>query len=1050
MDNYFSLSFKENNIKEAQTSSGEIRGPSVDQLISAFHNMSGRGAPVIYDDIGFNKMDYGSPLVSVMLSKAPGNSLSIQLAVSALRLLYKYKKTQIPYYDQMVVGIQQLINQVKGQANIPQQGASPNKVLARGSNVYGSLLYYIPNLGRKLGIIRKAVEEAMSVQKDFRESWKIFGAASREGIDIYAVVPKYLEVVKAKLAAYGYDVSEMISSAPAQATGVTSTIPISTGKPAILNVEIKEGNLFINLGMFDRNFVDFAKTLPPNQRTYDSVTKIWGFKQPSKQVVEQMIQVLDTNFNTQKLKDILGQFQEKAKEEVKPGEQKSVKLRVRNIVKNTNGKWHVAFGFFRRGTKEGEMIKEIIKFMFPAYGQDGHRFVGVVPHESSPRDPSEEATIDEPKHATGYSEYLVRGDYNQYRQFSGVLEKYGFDNSEFNKIISELIYQQIVDVTRVEGDLEGFQSERNAVDHSGRKRIIKVNNIAVFDKALDGYKKKVLKDGKEIDFELYDLQKDGVAFLYGRNSALLGDATGVGKSLQLIVAADLRMHNQGGKTIVITLNSIQQQWVDEIKRFAKYNPEDVSVDPLNLSTWTVLTYTDFQVPRTREVNTRSIQSYVSQGQITCLLLDECQNIKNSGSIEEVEDRQKDGSIVKKKMLKGTARTAYIHSLVNFTDETTGQVHKIPHVWGASATIVANRPIDVYNQLRAVNHPLGRLGYKSFAKEFGAMVQGRFGLEDADVSEQVKAANKLKEWLINFKVFAAKTKEDIRKDMPQNIVENVPIEIDMDKLYQCINDKIEDYKKPDLPISIMIATRDCLASAKAMHSAHLAVDILRSGRKVMVFTAFRDAAMKIQYALQFILDNLGQGGKVLSILGGMKQTTKNEVIKEFKNPNSKIRALVLGIAAGGTGLDFPNVVEDVIENDFDWTPASTEQMRGRAHRISSMKPIKTKSIVAKDTPDEKFKAKVDNKIKIADIITKLTKEQVELFNRGKTRDDSRLKQIEQDLIKAVREQIEDEESDTSFQNEMAHDILEKLEIGGFKTSSKKNKNWYKKARRTHGT
>ena len=339
-------------------------------------------------------------------------------------------------------------------------------------------------------------------------------------------------------------------------------------------------------------------------------------------------------------------------------------------------------------------------------------------------------------------------------------------------------------------------------------------------------------------------------------------------------------------------------------------------------------------------------------------------------------------------------------------------------------------------------------FRVFAIELGGMKPGRFGLEDAPIEEQVKAANKLKEWLINLGVYVARTKKDMREDMPDLEIEDVPAKIDNVGLYNCIGSKVNTYKKPELPISVMIATRDCLALAKAPHSVELAAPILRSGKKVMIFTAFKAAASHLINGLQQVLDSMGNGGQVGSILGGMHRKTRLEYIQQFKDPNSPVKAMVLMIQAGGTGLDFPNVVDDVIENDFDWTPASNEQMRGRAWRITSKNPVKVKSLVAEGTEDEDFKARVVEKINIADIIIKLTKEQLELFAMpDRYKDEKKLKrmeEIEKEMIDAVKKETELEEGEGRFQQQMADQIREKMGGTIDKSIVAKTKNWYKKS------
>jgi len=1464
-------------------SNGYVSGPGIDELISTVKNMKSRGAPVVDDYTGFNKMHYNDTDFSFLANSMPGRPIPIDVAVRAVNKLATYKKRQLSNYDSLRLNVQSDINKVLGNEEV----AGSNKVVYKGENKYRNILLYIARVDKLFEKRTISAVQAILQNKYKREGWKLFSEARESGIDVYQVNPMCLEDVLNILREKKYDVSE-----------VEQAIQPKDNQQPILRERKVSANrnqnyLILNLnGEFSKSFVEFMKSLPKQRRDFDPATKSWTLKDFSKEDIKSLIKILDgEKFNTNDLTNLLSTEDVPEKYTQPESEISSgpVTLKVTNVTKNTGGNWHVAFSFFSKGSKEGENLNQVIKFLFPDYGKDGQRFIDTVP-------------------GTGEMAYLIKGSYNQYRQLSEVLKKYGFDVSEFNKIAAGLVASGDVEVTRIEGDLEGYQDRRTFKDALGNTRVASTNNYDKFLEALKEYERPVEKDGKIIDFKIYDKQKEGIAFLYGRQSALLGDSVGVGKckvgtsyvqtslgnfqiqdiwnkfskrvysikeneewgnldedifvhsinedgkvvkdkvvnlyrekfkgklvkyktdngketvvtkahkfltergwrnnlltgdyicsssnqfsiheknnikenlgylmgwqisegceidtrvsitqsdisileeivkkiknlnifksnsedninpiikkdkntnqicltsvnyrkyleslgyiwgrksknkevpefimnssddvvkvflkaffdaegsvrsdargievssasekmiyqislllqrfnifcvfdkmmkcatngtkikrpyyrlkisgsgmdkfisqigfsykykmdtyykfkdkkhnynkegkpafialkpffekynipirliemcdiryaleekwmnsdsifkvieglkrlkngevlekykqlkkskwtnktmsvleninvedvnccinslekianndlqyekiisveeidfdgyiydlsiennhnyisdnlichnTVQLILAADMRMKNAGGNTIIITLVATQDQWIDEIARFAKHNPEDVSTDPSNLATWNVYSYHAFQRADTREQTVKTLQEHVKSGNIQICIMDECHSIKNTG--EKTKD--KDG----KDVILGSNRTYNIQNIVNFTEE--GNTYKIPFCWGASATMVANRPVDVYNQLKAVNHPLSELSYTNFAITFGAMVKGRWGWEEnEDIAAQVHAATKLKEWLLNFKVYSAKSKKDIRADMPENKINKTEIEVDINRLYPCIEGKLARYKNPELPVSVMVATRDCIASSKVPYSLEIAKPILNSGKKVMVFTAFRAAAEQLAGGLKGIL---GDSGNVVSIVGGLTRKKRAEIVKSFKDPNSKDRAIVLMIAAGGTGLDFPNVTEDVIENDFDWTPASNEQMRGRAWRISSNKDINTHSVVAKNSEDSRFRDRVDRKMKIAETITVLTQEQLDLFSLGKKSDDEKQREIEKQLIEAVKEYEMLEVTEGDFIAGMAHEIESKIQeshsgnVSGNITAQ--NKNWYKQSKTKH--
>jgi SNF2 family DNA or RNA helicase len=79
----------------------------------------------------------------------------------------------------------------------------------------------------------------------------------------------------------------------------------------------------------------------------------------------------------------------------------------------------------------------------------------------------------------------------------------------------------------------------------------------------------------------YDYQYGGAAFLCAKNRALLGDATGAGKTIEALLAvATLQAKGiPNPRVLVVTVNSTVLQWKSEIKRFMKgFTPVVLNAD----------------------------------------------------------------------------------------------------------------------------------------------------------------------------------------------------------------------------------------------------------------------------------------------------------------------------------------------------------------------------------------------------------------------------------------------------------------------------------------
>lgn len=1009
-----------NILKFAQTQT--IQGPAVDNLLQTVKMMFGRGAPTQWDDTGFNKIDYGNPLLEELSYRRLGEAIDIKSATTAIGALKKYKARQVPNWDALYISIQELINASTGFQ--PTQGAvSENKVTFVKASQYG-LIFHIPNIKTKSkNMIYQAISSAPAWQNDRRfnpgDEWKAFSASKNYGMDMYQVNTSFMNEIKAVLDHLGYDTTDFVPPAtqPGETPSDITVIKATFNPPSGYN----KHSIIINLQKYDEDIIRLIKL--NLKRTFDRDTKAWTIYDPELRLVNEILStcsqprrkfdVTQLQEATNQLSEFLSnrseketkrqteidpeaevpkaeQYQEKGKEK----EKELIKIRVNDVSDVTGNAWHIGFGYLSPGTRGAEELKEILRFSFPIYSEchgNGQR----CNYKGDPW------------------EARVKGVYQDYITLNRTLTSYGFDTTKYTAICENLLKKGLIKKEKLIGELDGFQTTKNGVI---------LNDYDAFDKALeDNYHGQIEKDGKIIDFKLYDKQKEGIKFLYGRDSALLGDSTGVGKTVQLALAADMRMRQKGGRTVVITVSSVREQFMDEIKRFTKAEEGEVSDNIFAGAKWTVLTYSDFSNKNKDDIKAivNEILRLGAEKQLQCLILDEIDSVKNSPDT--------------------TARTKAIHSISkSFTS-----------VWGASATIVANKPIDVYNQLKAINHPLGNISLSTFKKDFGGMVPGGWNgaMIEGTIESQIKAANKLKEWLVNYGVYIQRSKQDVREDMPEQKTIRTDVDIDEGMLYKNIGQRLKGYKNPELPVSEMIATRTELAISKVDRSLEEAQASLEAGSpKIAIFTCFQQSGKPLIDGLQQVLNNT-VGGRVGKIMGGMSKKERLETVKNFKDPNSDMKGLIISIIAGGTGLDFPNVTGIVIVNDFDWTPKSETQAAGRFYRINSESNVEIKNVIAKGTPDEIFYERVKNKIAISDIVTFLTQKQMGLILKGARRGDKKLTEIEQQLEEALRQQIELEEGEKSFEHRMHQIISSGIKASeGQQTEVTANSNWYRRIKK----
>lgn len=239
---------------------------------------------------------------------------------------------------------------------------------------------------------------------------------------------------------------------------------------------------------------------------------------------------------------------------------------------------------------------------------------------------------------------------------------------------------------------------------------------------------------------------------------------------------------------------------------------------------------------------------------------------------------------------------------------------------------------------------------------------------------------------------------MESSIPNLVISKNGIGIDIDSFNQGVNIRLQGYKSRKA-INEQNAIRVELAIKKAPETLKFVRPILEAGNKVAIFTCFSESSDILKNGmLEILRPTLGY---VATIKGDQDKEQRDAIIQEFKKPDGKYKAIVINIAAGGTGIDLPNILTDVVFNDYDWSPARDEQARGRFFRINSKENINIHYIIASGTADEVIFKIVSQKIKIMEAIQKLDEEQISRITAGiydVTPDDRKKNELQVELEK----------------------------------------------------
>lgn len=923
-----------------------ISGPGVELLRDKFKDMGARGAPNEWNNYGFNKQDYTNYLrLSQFLDQ---KELPEEVVIKMLEILSHYRNTQIKDYNQ----INDLVSKDLLKNKTVSHDLEKIHVFDKQKLEYGKIKVYIPKgISRSsLIAINKIIDkklisngETRSIDSFGKESlprYKLF-SKDRTSLHTYrihsSVINEILEIIKSK------EKIEVEFESGASSLSAQSSQQNNQQKEIVILGEEKTsyGNkLAIKFNMpyeKSRSIFDALKTarLTPVGISY---TRAFG-ESPNRFLIN-----IDNLDLFKKVKEEIAKFEvdtsdleEFEKRINKSPEEDTIKsstssVSVLNFIEENDDKIKIKINYRAIDAVKKSFLRESIQYTFPNYRWNKEDY-----------------------------SYTLSGNYKQYVTFGRLLKKFGYDVKQLRSIIKS----KLENGKLIKTDWEGQYDEDE-------------NFISSIDSNLPNSK-----------FDLYDEQKRGIAFLYGRNHAILGDETGLGKTVQLISAAALKMQSIKKPTLIITLKSTQAQWVNEIINVMGDDVKSkISTDPSSPDEWTVVYYDNFSSGKKLSENLEKLSS----ADFGIAIFDELHKVKHSKS----------------------KRSQNIEKVTK----------EIPVKWGASATVSSNKPMDVRNQLKITGHPLGDVSDSKFKRDFAGMTPTGYGgafEETSNEEEKIKAAERLNKWLNLSGVYVRRSKSDIRK-MPNLEITSDSTNVDSSEFSKKYKEKLLRYKDPNLAISQLIAARESVAQLKTDKTTRKVSEIVRSKTskgemgKVVVFTNFIESGRKLVEKIEKELKNINPDFYVLTYLSDTSKSDRSQVKSRFTNdPNAKV--LIMSMRMGGTGIDFPNAAQNMVINDFDWTPESAEQSEGRIYRINTNHPVKIEYVVS-DGIDKDLYEIVQKKRKIATIIQKYRREYQNSEENEQALEklvsaQKEMNKLDQDMLKVVNKIPTMEEKNESF-------------------------------------
>ena len=476
-----------------------------------------------------------------------------------------------------------------------------------------------------------------------------------------------------------------------------------------------------------------------------------------------------------------------------------------------------------------------------------------------------------------------------------------------------------------------------------------------------------------------EFQKQAILHLIKMPRFILGDAVGLGKTLDSLVAfAWLKAKNPKAKMIVITTKSTTYQWSDECEKYTTLRPK-VMTD----------TYHGLKGSNARYAQMRD---FLEQDEHD-ILIAKYDSLKGTRKVftedgEKKRQKESEETTFYKGMIKDHHQNIVLtldecHRFRATGTQTRHFIQRIcrypERVWALTATAIKNGLDEFYSIANAISvSPLG--GMQDFWGEYclwreqpignGRTIRLISGYQNvAHFKEQLRpfflgrSQKQVKEKLPSLTTIYHPIDLDAKQakllvEIPMGLIELPPIFFKVaGEIFQ--KERDPENEMTQLSCQQLVANHWALLdrnNPETFHTATLSpkedalLDMLDGeyrGEKVVVYTKYRSWIDR----LEWLTDN-GKftDRKFLRITGNENEAKRNENKRKFQDPNSGYDLIVVN-AAGMEGINLQQAAHMVML-DVPWSWGDLIQLVGRMVRMASPHSACTLHLmVAKGTIDE---------------------------------------------------------------------------------------------------
>lgn len=459
------------------------------------------------------------------------------------------------------------------------------------------------------------------------------------------------------------------------------------------------------------------------------------------------------------------------------------------------------------------------------------------------------------------------------------------------------------------------------------------------------------RDGTEVPLELRGYQKQMVVHLMAMRRFVVGDDTGLGKTIETIAAlCQIWRKDPNTKVIVLTKKSSVPQWQEEFERFTKGVKVHLCVG--------------------EPVKRAAIQKQWETSTGPTVLVQGYSSACNDFST-----------------IQGWKDYILVCDEATVFKNPTTRVHKVcrhlgsqaDRCWGLTATLIKNDLMEGFGIYRVVVPDLFRMTPNSFMTNYcivqmqkvgsGRQVPVIVGYRQSDV-------DRFRDEIDPF--YLGRPKHAVAKELPLLVTKDVTVGLttfQAEKYQEALGGLLQHGDGNDRETDKLTALIYCQEIVN--HPALIGFDKYESekmdaledmvtdggdfdGEKVIVFTRFKTM---VDTAIPILTK---AGVKCTRVTGDENEAQRKLAMSQFQDPKSDVRVIFITMA-GGDAINL-QAAKALVFYDTPWSAGDYIQILGRMIRIGSEHDrVYAIHLVARDTIDERVQSVKAKKMKLIESV-----------------------------------------------------------------------------------